>query len=55
MLTDGNTFNYGYMGSRTIGNDAGNYLVVGPNWNGEKPAGIKEVFHSTTQFSFCLL
>lgn len=51
MLTDGNTFNYGYMGSRTIGNDAGNYLVVGPNWNGEKPAGIKEVFHSTTQFS----
>lgn len=51
MLTDGNTFNYGYMGSRTTGNDAGNYLVVGPDWKGEKPAGIEKVFYSTTQFS----
>jgi hypothetical protein len=51
MLCDGNTFNYGYIGSRTTGNDAGDYLVVGPDWKGEKPDGIKKVFHSTTQFS----
>lgn len=31
MLNDGNTFNYGYIGSRATGNDAGDYLVVGPN------------------------
>jgi hypothetical protein len=51
MLCDGNTFNYGYIGSRATGNEPGDYLVVGPDWKGETPAGIKKVFHSTTQFS----
>src|SRR5208282_1538181 len=54
MLCDGNTYNYGYMGSRTTGNDGGDYLVVGPDWNGATPAGIKKVFHSTTQFSMAV-
>jgi hypothetical protein len=31
MLTDGNTFNYGYIGSRATGNEAGDYMVAGPN------------------------
>ena len=48
---DGNTFNYGYIGSRATGNDAGDYLVAGPDWKGETPPGIKKVFRSTTQFS----
>src|SRR5580692_5637925 len=51
MLCDGNTFNYGYIGSRATGNEAGDYLVVGPDWKGETPAGIKKVFRSSTQFS----
>jgi len=51
QLEDGNTFNYGYIGSRSTGSDAGDYLVVGPDWKGETPAGIKKVFRSTTQFS----
>jgi hypothetical protein len=51
MLTDGNTFNYGYIGSRATGSDPGDYLVVGPDWKGETPAGIKQVFRSSTQFS----
>jgi hypothetical protein len=51
MLTDGNAFNYGYIGSRATGSGAGSYLVAGPGWQGETPAGIKQVFHSTTQFS----
>jgi hypothetical protein len=51
MLCDGNTFNYGYIGSRATGTQPGDYLVVGPDWKGETPAGIKKVFHSTTQFS----
>lgn len=51
MLCDGNTFNYGYIGSRATGNKAGSYMVVGPDWNGETPKGIKGVFHSSTQFS----
>jgi hypothetical protein len=51
MLCDGNTFNYGYIGSRATGTQPGDYLVVGPDWKGETPAGIKKVFHSSTQFS----
>ena len=51
MLCDGNTFNYGYIGSRATGNEAGDYLVVGPDWKGETPAGIKKMFRSSTQFS----
>ena len=51
QLEDGNTFNYGYIGTRATGNEPGDYMVVGPDWKGEKPAGIKQVFHSTTQFS----
>ena len=30
QLGDGNTFNYGYIGSRATGNEAGDYMVVGP-------------------------
>jgi hypothetical protein len=51
MLCDGNTFNYGYIGTRTTGNEAGDYLVVGPEWKGATPKGIKKVFQSTYQFS----
>lgn len=51
MLCDGNTFNYGYIGQRATGPEAGDYLVVGPGWKGKTPAGIKKVFYSTTQFS----
>ncbi|MGC1298247.1 MAG: DUF1254 domain-containing protein [Alloacidobacterium sp.] len=51
MLCDGNTFNYGYIGSRATGNEAGDYLVAGPDWKGETPPGIKKVFRSSTQFS----
>ena len=49
QLTDGNTFNYGYIGSRSTGTEAGDYLVVGPDWKGETPPTIKKVFHSRTQ------
>src|SRR6202048_26406 len=51
MLCDANTFNYGYIGSRATGSEAGDYLVAGPDWKGEAPRGIQKVFHSTTQFS----
>jgi hypothetical protein len=54
QLCDGNTFNYGYIGSRATGNDPGDYLVVGPDWKGEPPAGIKKLFRSSTQFSLVI-
>ena len=54
QLIDGNTYNYGYIGSRATGPDAGDYLIVGPEWKGEQPAGIKQVFSSTTPFALTL-
>jgi hypothetical protein len=51
QLTDANTFNYGYMGSRTTGSGPGDYMIAGPDWKGETPAHIKQVFHSTTPVS----
>jgi len=51
MLCDGNTYNYGYIGSRATGSEAGDYMVVGPDWKGTTPPGIKKVFRSSTQFS----
>ena len=54
QLVDGSTYNYGYIGSRATGNDAGDYMVVGPDWKGETPAGIKKVFRSSTQFSLAV-
>jgi hypothetical protein len=54
MLCDGNTFNYGLFGSLSTGTGAGDYLAVGPDWKGDVPKGIKQVFRSTTQFSMAL-
>jgi hypothetical protein len=54
QLVDGNTYNYGYIGSRATGTDAGSYLVAGPDWKGETPAGIRKVFRSTTPFGLTI-
>jgi hypothetical protein len=54
QLTDGNTYNFGYIGSRATGSAPGAYLVVGPDWKGGTPAGIKQVFSSTTPFAFAI-
>ena len=54
QLIDGNTYNYGYIGTRATGSEAGNYLVVGPDWKGTLPKGIKKIFTSTTPFALTL-
>lgn len=54
QLIDGNTYNYGYIGTRATGSDAGDYMVVGPDWQGETPAGVGKVFRSSTQFSLAI-
>ena len=55
MLRDGNFYNYGYIGSRATGSQSGDYMVAGPDWDGEAPPVIKEVFRSSTQFSLALI
>ncbi|MGO9006298.1 MAG: DUF1254 domain-containing protein [Beijerinckiaceae bacterium] len=54
QLCDGNTYNYGYIGTRATGSDAGDYMVAGPDWKGETPAGIKKLFRSSTQLSIAI-
>ena len=53
QLVDANTFNFGYIGSRTTGNNGGSYLVVGPEWHGAAPAGMP-VFRSNAQYALAL-
>ncbi|WP_404288140.1 DUF1254 domain-containing protein [Microvirga sp. RSM25] len=55
QLIDGNTYNFGYIGSRATGTEAGDYLVVGPDWKGGTPTGIRQVFQSTTPFPLALI
>lgn len=50
QFIDGYTYNIAYVGSRTTGNAGGKYLLAGPAWTGEKPAGINEVIKSDTDF-----
>jgi hypothetical protein len=50
QLVDLYTFNFAYIGSRATGNDGGSFLIVGPNWNGETPKGVKTVIRSETEF-----
>jgi hypothetical protein len=55
QLIDGNTYNYGYIGSRATGSGPGNYLIAGPDWKGAAPPGIKKVFTATTPFALSLI
>jgi hypothetical protein len=54
QMIDGNTYNYGYVGTRATGTEAGDYLVVGPDWKGGTPTRIKQGFQSTTPFTLAL-
>lgn len=54
QLVDGNTFNFGYIGSRATGNEPGSYLIAGPDWKDETPDGIKQVFRCGSQFGMVI-
>jgi hypothetical protein len=51
QLVDLYTFNFEYLGTRTTGNGGGNFLVAGPGWQGETPAGIARVLRSETELA----
>jgi hypothetical protein len=54
QLADGNTFNFGYIGTRATGTAPGDYMIVGPDWKGAAPAKIKKVFSSSTEFAVAI-
>ena len=49
QLIDLYTHNFAYIGSRTTGNDGGNYLIAGPGWEGEVPDDISKVIRVETE------
>ena len=54
QLIDAYTHNFEYVGTRTTGNGGGKYLLVGPDWTGQTPAGITAVIRSETSLALAL-
>ncbi|HQR68392.1 MAG TPA: DUF1254 domain-containing protein [Thermoanaerobaculia bacterium] len=52
QLIDLYTHNYDYIGTRTTGNGGGHYLLAGPGWKGEVPAGIAATFRCETELGW---
>jgi hypothetical protein len=38
-----NNTNFAYVGKRTTGTEAGDYLVTGPGWKGAVPRGMAQI------------
>lgn len=54
QLVDLYTHNFDYIGSRTTGNDGGNYLIAGPGWSGTTPEGVDKVIRSETALAIAI-
>jgi hypothetical protein len=52
-LYDGRTDEFAEIGKQ-YGTKPGFYLMVGPNWKGDRPAGITAVVRSSTRFAFAV-
>ncbi|UVE16053.1 DUF1254 domain-containing protein [Pseudomonas sp. LS44] len=54
QLIDLRTNNLDYIGTRATGTAAGRYLIAGPDWKGELPAGYSGVIRSPSRLVFLL-
>jgi hypothetical protein len=54
QFVDAYTYNFDYIGSRTTGIAGGKYLLAGPDWKGDKPAGVDKVIQSDTNFALAI-
>ena len=55
MLCDQYSYNFAYFGSITSGNGIADYLIAGPDWNGNVSAGIKQAAISEGNFVTMIL
>ena len=53
-LIDLYTYIIGYVSPRTNGYGGGDFVVAGPGWDSEPPAGVTGVFHSPTWYALAL-
>jgi hypothetical protein len=54
QLIDIYTHNFSYLGTRSYGNEGGNFMIVGPDWQGEKPTNVKAVIRSESNIAYGL-
>ncbi|MFN7278323.1 MAG: DUF1254 domain-containing protein [Betaproteobacteria bacterium] len=52
QLIDAYTHNFAYLGTRTTGNEGGNFMIAGPGWTGATPPGVKRVLRAETSVAF---
>jgi len=43
QFTDPFNVNFAYVGTRTTGTQAGDYLITGPDWKGQVPSGLTQI------------
>jgi len=43
QFTDPFNVNFAYVGTRTTGTQAGDYLISGPGWQGQVPGGLTQI------------
>ena len=43
QFTDPSNIDFAYVGKRTTGTQAGDYLITGPGWKGQVPHGMKQI------------
>jgi hypothetical protein len=55
QLVDAYTHNFAYLGTRTTGNGGGDFLIAGPAWRGETPAGIERVVQAETDLVLAVI
>ncbi|MBT2375364.1 DUF1254 domain-containing protein [Pseudomonas fluorescens] len=54
QLIDLYTHNFGYLGTRSTGNNGGHYMITGPDWKGQQPANIDRVVRSESNIAYAL-
>ncbi|WP_225612579.1 DUF1254 domain-containing protein [Paracoccus sp. PAR01] len=55
QLVDLYTHNVDYLGTRVDGNGGGDFMIAGPGWQGEAPAGIKRVVRIPTDLGLVVI
>ncbi len=54
QIVDLYSHNVDYLGTRSDGNGGGDFLIAGPDWTGDVPAGIARVVRMPTSLAFTL-
>lgn len=54
QLIDLFTHNFDYLGQRTTGSKGGHFLIAGPDWKGEPPAGIDKALRCETRIAYAV-